>query len=167
MIVYTAHEPARPAQSIEERADNVVFVKEGFAWLGFFFPPLWLLFNRLWLEFIAALAVASVFAAGAMQLGYGQLSASLADALLMLIVGFEGNNLRRWKLERQGYVFLASVAGRDFEDCERRFFEAWLPFAAGGGSGASPALLDLKPAGGQRAGEWPTHSAIGTLPGAL
>ena len=40
MIVYTVHEPGIPAKSLDERADEVVFVKEGFTWWGFLFAPL-------------------------------------------------------------------------------------------------------------------------------
>ncbi len=55
MIVYTVHEPEPHAQSIEERADNVVFVKEGFTWWGFFLNALWLPFQGLWLSFLQSI----------------------------------------------------------------------------------------------------------------
>ena len=59
MIVYTVHEPGIPAKSLDERSDEVVFVKEGFTLWGFLFAPLWLLFNALWFEFIGALLLAA------------------------------------------------------------------------------------------------------------
>ncbi len=164
MIVYTAHEQNDPARSIEERADAIVFVKEGFTWWGFLFGPLWLLFNRLWIEFIVALLIAAGAAILLLQLGLKDQAPGIVNLLLMLLVGFEGNDLRRWRLDRKGYSFLTSVAGRDFEDCERRFFDAWLPHAVPSKALAAP-VRDLKgpPSYG---GDWRGPSAIGTLPGA-
>jgi hypothetical protein len=164
MIVYTVHEPSRHAKSLEERADNIVFVKEGFSWLGFLVAPLWLLINRLWFELGAALIFAGVLGAALTFLGFGEQAPGLANLLVALIVGFEGNDLKRWRLERKGYVFLASVAGRDFEDCERRFFDAWLPYIAGlSGAPKATALKAPPPSDGG----WRGPSVIGTLPGAI
>src|SRR5262249_17936540 len=99
MLIYTVHEPSRPAQSLEERAEGVVFIKEGFTGWGFLFGPFWLLFNGLWLEFFLALLLAAGAAAGLIALGLDQEQAlNMAYLLLMLIVGFEGNSLKQWRL---------------------------------------------------------------------
>jgi hypothetical protein len=171
MIVYTVHEPEPHAKSIEERADTIVFVKEGFTWWGFLFGPFWLLFNRLWLEFIAALLLFGALVAGLAQFGLRDQGTAFVNLFFMLLIGFEGNDLRRWRLDRKNYTFLASVAGRDFEECERRFFEAWLPYAAGkGGKPAAPAPAEpaeptTPPSSWPHQG-WGGSSVIGTLPGA-
>jgi hypothetical protein len=162
MIVYTVHEPGRPAQSIEERADSVVFVKEGFTWWGFLFGPLWLLFNWLWLEFIATIVLSAVLVVALSQIGLKDEAPGIINLLLMLLIGFEGNDLRRWKLARKGYAFLASVAGQSAEECERRFFDAWLPQAAAqpgkplAGKGNAP-----KPPSGTG---WHNSAVVGTFP---
>jgi hypothetical protein len=166
MLIYTVHEPGRPAQSLEKRADDAVFIKEGFTGWGFLFGPLWLLFNGLWLEFVVALLLSAGAAAVLIGLGLDQGQASgLANFLLMLIIGFEGNNLRRWRLERKGYVFLASVAGKSFEECERRFFDAWLPAVSK--PKAPPAPQPASSAGPRPLGDWPGPGAVGTLPGGI
>lgn len=165
MMVFTVHEPGQPAASIERRADDIVFIKEGFTWWGFLFGPLWLLFNRLWLEFIAALVLTAVAAALLVQFGLKDEAPGILNMLLMLLIGFEGNDLRRWRLHRKGYRFLTSVAGRDREECERRFFEAWLPEAAGGNGKTPPRPpVDLKPSS---SGDWRGPGVIGTLPDAV
>ena len=166
MIIYTVHEPPHPAQTIEERADDVVFVKEGFSWWGFLFGPFWLLFSGLWLELALVLLFSAGLAVGLIQLGLKDQAPGIINTLLMLMIGFEGNDLKRWRLDRKGYTFLASVAGRDFEECERRFFDAWLPHIAGaGGRPTATGVMDLK-ASPQSGGDWRGPSAIGTLPGA-
>lgn len=165
MLVYTVHEPARPAKSPDERADEVVFVKEGFTWWGFFFGPFWLLFNALWLEFLAALALSAALGAGLVAAGLKDEAGTIVDLTLALLIGFEGNELRRWSLERKGYSFLAPVAGESYEQCERRFFAAWLPSLAG--PDAKPAAKQLIDAAPNKWGDWPGPGAVGTLPGEI
>ncbi len=157
MIIYTVHEPQRPVHGVEARADSVVFVKEGFTIWGFLFGPLWLLYNRLWLEFIVALLVAGGVAAGLIEFGLKQQAAGIANLLLALIIGFEGNNLIRWRLQRKGYALIASVAGRNRLECERRFFDAWLPHVTGRGPSATSSM-DL------RGGDWTTPHTVGAWP---
>jgi hypothetical protein len=163
MIVFTVHEPGQPARDIERRADDIVFIKEGFTWWGFLFGPLWLLFNRLWLALLASLLLSAVAAAALVQLGLKEEAPGILNMLFMLLVGFEGNDLKRWRLSRKGYSFLASVAGRDREECERRFFDAWLPGAAGDRNAFPRQPLDLKPSS---SGDWRGPGVIGTLPDA-
>jgi len=163
MIVYTVHEPGVPAKSLDERADEVIFIKEGFSWWGFLLGPLWLLFNALWFEFIVAVLVAAGVAAGLLQLGLKDQAGGIAYLLLMLIIGFEGNGLRRMRLERKGYAYLASVAGNGLEECERRFFDAWLPSLAS--QRAKAAQSRAPDVTHSSWGDWPGPGAVGTLPG--
>jgi Protein of unknown function (DUF2628) len=162
MIVCTVHEPGHPQQALDARADDVVFIKEGFTWWGFLFTSLWLLFNALWLEFIGVLFLAVALAAGLVEAGLRD-QVWIVSLLFMLLIGFEGNGLKRWRLERKGYVYLASVAGDSLEDCERRFFDAWLPSKA-------PPQPKTPPSPGPDVthsswGDWPGPGTIGTLPG--
>ena len=158
MIIYTVHEPQHPAQGIEARADSIAFVKEGFTFWGFLFGPLWLLYNRLWFEFILALVLGGGLAAGLYELGLKEQAPWLVDLLLGLIIGFEGNDIMRWNLERRGYSFLGSVAGRNRLECERRFFDAWLPHATGRRGTLGTPVMDLK------SGGWQASNTIGTWP---
>jgi len=158
MIIYTVHEPQRPGQSIEARADSIVFVREGFTIWGFLFGPLWLLYNRLWLAFILTLLLAGGLAAGLVELCLKNQAPAIVDLLVALIIGFEGNDIWRWSLARKGYALLSAVAGRNRLDCERRFFDAWLPHAAGKGGVPGTPVMNLK------SGDWRGGSPIGTWP---
>jgi len=167
MIVYTVHEPGHPAQSIDRRADDITLVKEGFTWFGFLIPPLWLFVNRLWIELIATLAVTGLATLLLTRAGYAEaVAGTIVSLFVSLVVGFEGNDLKRWRLERKGYAFLASVAGRDFDECERRFFDAWLPHIQfRGATPTSGPMVDLRPPPPPRDSDWRGPSIIGTLPG--
>ncbi len=158
MIIYTVHEPEHPAHGIEARADTIEFVKEGFTIWGFLFGPLWLLYNRAWLAAILTVVFMAGLAAVLVQFGLKIQAPAIVDILVSLIIGFEGNDILRWSLQRKGYALLGSVAGRNRLECERRFFDAWLPHAAGKGSapGAPPM--------GSKSGDWQTAHTIGTWP---
>ena len=45
--------------------------------------------------------------------------------LIALLIGFEAATLRRWTL-RNADAIVGVVVGRDQEDAERRFFDAWV-----------------------------------------
>ncbi len=158
MIIYTVHEPQHPAQGIEARADTIEFVKEGFTIWGFLFGPLWLLYNRAWLAFILTLILMAGLAAVLVQFGLKDQAPAIVDVLVSLIIGFEGNNILRWSLQRKGYALLGSVAGRNRLECERRFFDVWLPHAAAKGGTPAAHPTDLK------GGDWQTAHPIGTWP---
>ena len=55
---------------------------------------------------------------------------NVSNALLLIIqivFGFEAGALYSASLERRGWRLVGTVSGRNAEDAERRFLEAWLP----------------------------------------
>ena len=126
MITYTVHERASDEDNVALRADSIIFVKEGFAWLALLFPLLWMLFNRTWLVLLAFLVVMSVVQAAAAAAGYGEMLAGWITLGGSLLFAYHANDLRRWTLGRRGYEFAGLVTGRDREECETRFFDGWL-----------------------------------------
>ena len=131
MQIYTVHEPLRPPQPLErwtldERAQALVFVKEGFSLPAFVFGPFWLVAKRLWLP-LALYIAAAVIVLGVLSSvpGGGSILGSLL-VLAALAFGLEANGLLRWGLERRGIPMIGAVAGKTFEDCEQRFLVGWL-----------------------------------------
>ena len=127
MKAFTIHEPPEPPAERFDRAEALVFVKDGFSWPAFFFAPIWMLLNNLWLGLACYLVLAAGLAAGADFLGLGEDVTSLAFLVLHLLVGFEADRLQRWTLARKGWRELGAVTGRSRDECERSFFDAWLP----------------------------------------
>ena len=131
MQIYTVHEPLRPPQPLErwtldERAQALVFVKEGFSLPAFLFGPFWLLAHRLWLPLALYIAAAVVLLAVLSSMPGG---ASVLGSLLFLAAlafGLEANGLLRWGLERRASPMIGAVAGKTFEECEQRFLTGWL-----------------------------------------
>jgi hypothetical protein len=128
MAVYTVHEPPPSGDDMRD-AERVAFVRDGFAWLAFLFPLLWLLWHRMWLVLVLWIAVVVLVQWGASLVG--EPAPLIAAVVVALLVGFEASSLRRWTLERRGFRFAGVVAGADRSECERRFFSQW--------EGASPA----------------------------
>jgi hypothetical protein len=67
--------------------------------------------------------------------------------LCAVLVGLEGNNLRRWTLERRGYRFLGVAAGDWRDIAEYRFFAAWTAANATQVPFEAPKPVASKPAG--------------------
>ena len=127
MITYTVHEPPNAPADRLDRAETLVFVKEGFTWPAAAFGPFWLGLHRLWIPLILYLALIALLQAGAWALGIGARPASYVSIGLSLLLGLEASTIRRWALDLKGWRMLGAVNGRNAEDCERRFFEKWLP----------------------------------------
>ena len=102
--------------------DAFVLVKDGFSWPGFFFGPLWALGHRMWV--VGALLVALVVGIGFVP-DYVVGGATLLPWMILalaVLVGFQGNDLHVWSLERAGYELVGVVGGSDLIDAERRLF---------------------------------------------
>ena len=116
--IYSVHVKAWSAASDRE----AVFVREGFSWGAFFFTVIWALYNRLW---FAAVVIVGLTAAASLATDFFDLDSITSAALklaLSLIIGWEGNDWRRRKLERRGYMNAGLIAAESRLEAERRFF---------------------------------------------
>lgn len=159
MRLFSVHAQSPLPDRVRAEADEVCFVKEGFAWWGFFLPLPWLLVKGMWLVFALALAVAIAIVAGGDAFGVPELAVVALTFSINLIIGFMGNDLYRWTLHRRGLVDVGPAAGSDREEAELRFFlslpsaePAPLPVAATlpAQSGYRDALGLFEPAGSPR-----------------
>ncbi len=127
MIIFTVHEPPDPPADRLDRAEKLVFVKDGFTYVALAATPIWLLAKQQWIAFVVYLVVyggmVSVFLVTEAPLGW----LWIASAALHIMVGYEADSIQRWTLRRNGYRMISTVTGQSRIDCERRFLEAWLP----------------------------------------
>jgi hypothetical protein len=143
MLVYTVHEPARPAASLDDRADELVFVKEGFSMPAFLFGPFWLAVHRLWLPLVLYVAALLLLLGIFQILPGGSGAVGIVLTLAAMAFGLEANSIRRWGLSRREYQLIGTAAGKTFEECEHRFLTGWL---AGQGVASKPSALLTPPA---------------------
>ena len=127
VTLYSVYEPPSEAQDLKDRADSLVFVKEGFSWPALFIPGLWLIYRRMWLELVLFLGLFLVLGwvfgpsdAGKAMFGWLSLA-------LVVLFAFEANDLRRAALERRGYKQMGTAIGAGRDDAELAFFRTWLP----------------------------------------
>jgi hypothetical protein len=127
VTVYSVYEPPTEATDLTERADKLAFVKEGFSWIALLVPLLWLLYYRMWIEFIVLLLIYVALQVAFGTDTQGQAMAAWASLAIGVLFAFEANDLRAASLERRGYRLAGVASGRDRTDAERSFFTAWLP----------------------------------------
>lgn len=126
MKTYTVHEPAEGPTDRLERGEQLVFVREGFSWMAALFGPLWMIGCRLWLALLAYVAALVALQVLVKIAGLPGQAATWMTVAGHLLIGFEADSIRRWTLRRRGYQMIGSVSGTDRDECERRFFDAWL-----------------------------------------
>lgn len=127
MRTYTIHERPDPAADRVDRAEALVFVRDGFSWMAALFAPLWLIAHRLWWPLLGYVAISAAFQLGQLTAASSQRWLGLAAFALNVLIGFEADTLRRWGLQRRGWHTVGTVTGSSAAECERRFFDAWLP----------------------------------------
>ena len=127
MRVYTVHEAKDPPSDRLDRAEALRFVRDGFSWGAAIFAPLWLLLRGFWLTLIIYLVGATGLAIGLQALGIRDEIQTLIFLAFHVLIGFEADTIERWTLKRRGWEMIGTVSGRDVIECERRFFDSWLP----------------------------------------
>ncbi|CCV03820.1 conserved hypothetical protein [Mesorhizobium metallidurans STM 2683] len=114
MAIYVVMEPPSG-----EKADTT-FVRDGFSWLGFLVPPLWLAWHRLWIEAALAFVAMAALSMLAEKLSLG-LPGSLLSLLVSLYVGLEGAALRIAALRRRGWHEWGVVEADRLDDADTRY----------------------------------------------
>ena len=61
MLTFTVHEPPNPPPDRVDRAESLVFIKDGFGWVAALFAPIWLLVHRLWWPLLGFIVLSGGF----------------------------------------------------------------------------------------------------------
>lgn len=141
MAIFVVMEP--PAASDAEAVERAVTVRDGFAFMAFLVPPLWLLWHRLWIEAALAFALSIALSALGEAAGFGFLGAALS-LLVSLFVGLEGPALRFAALRRRGWREWGVVEAGNAAEAEIRYLAG--DEKEGGESVAATSLRPLMPA---------------------
>ena len=123
MKTFTVHHYSDTPDGILLDPDNAVFVKEGMAWAALYQNAFWALRRKMWIVacLIVAIDIALYLGIQALHLPPG--AGLVIFALFNLLIALEGNDLRRWTLERRGLELVGIVTGATESDCEQIFFE--------------------------------------------
>jgi hypothetical protein len=121
MRFWTVYEPRHPANA-GERVEKTLFIKDGFSWPGLIFSLFWLLFQQLWLGALIFVLVSVMLGVLGAFLPLDDSAGMLLSLLPSLYVGFEGNDMRRRKLLKKGFVQAGSVLAKTHAEAEDIFF---------------------------------------------
>ena len=124
---YSVHEKPNPAADRVDRAEALEFVKDGFVFPAFVVPPLWLAGHGIWLGVLAYAACAAVIFALTLWLALPAIFPALAMLVVHLIFGSEADEMQRSHLTARGWTAVGQVTGTGTLDCQRRFYDNWLP----------------------------------------
>ncbi|MDO9381524.1 MAG: DUF2628 domain-containing protein [Hyphomicrobiaceae bacterium] len=126
-VVCSVHERPDHAAELEQRAEELVFLRDGFSLPVAILPPVALIYRRAWLATLVYLVLAGSIIVALDALGAGPAAYLLALLMLGITFGFEAVNFQRWSLRTSGWTEVAVVSGANFEECEIRFFNGWQP----------------------------------------
>lgn len=127
MKVFSVHEPAEAASDRIDRAEAFVFVKDGFSWSAALLGPIWLASERNWRGLAVYVAAIAAILAALYAVGASPTAMIIAVLAVNVFLGFESSEIERQHLETAGWAMLGTVSGTSLAECERRFFESWLP----------------------------------------
>lgn len=126
MVVFNVYEPPGQTGDRIDRAEQLVFIRDGFHWWAAIVPALWLLVKGLWLELVVFLVGAGVLAWLLEAIGMTSTAQSLMFLIVQIIIGYEASQIYAGALERRGWRAVGTVTGHNREECERRFIADWL-----------------------------------------
>ena len=126
MSVYTVYEP--PLRPVDTSSDPVrfAFVRDGFSFWAFLMAALWMLWHRMWLVLLIYLVVVAGIDAVLYSAGVPSGIVAAVSILISILIGIEAATLRRFTLMRRGWKDVGVVSGKNLEEAERRFYDAWV-----------------------------------------
>lgn len=128
---------------------STLVVADGFSWLGFFLPCLWLFWRGLWLAGMIALFAQM---GGFYLIAFADMQGAglLALFSLSLLVALEGRHYHADALMRRGWAFETVLFAQDRSTAEEMYFSN-LPAPA---TTAIPAVADWAGQTQKPAGSW-------------
>jgi len=123
MALFSVYLPNRQTNIRKDRVENAYFVRDGFCWLAFFVPLIWLLAHRMWRWFLIVLVFDVVLGILGARFGLASAFITLTGLLAMLFVGLEARHWYGLALERRGFTLADIVQADTLEEAEYRFYE--------------------------------------------
>ncbi len=102
--------------------DRVVAVKEGFSAGALVFTVFWALWQRMWVVAAVLFALFAIIAFAVNALNFNPVAASVLQAAIALVFGFEARRLRIMSLERAGFHAKGLIEASNREVAELDYF---------------------------------------------
>jgi len=102
---------------------DLVLVKEGFSLWAALFNVIWALWHGMWTVALGLFVVGVALALVTSALGADPTTKAAVSVAFDIIVGFVGNDLRRWTLERRGFAEAGLVSAGTTDGALQRFLD--------------------------------------------
>ena len=127
LVSFSVHEAPDHKVDRIDRGEALEFVRDGFLRQAFVLPPVWLATHGVWMGVLAYVAAAAALLVVAWLLALPTVVTALAFVVLHLIFASEADEMLRGHLAARGWTMIGQVTGTGRLDCERRFYDQWLP----------------------------------------
>ena len=97
---------------------DIELVPDAFSWGALLIPIIWALYRRLWWVALGVVVVSIVFPLLLQLADFNENGLLIASFAINIILGWLGNDLRRWELRRKGYRAVDVVRARRIGDAE-------------------------------------------------
>jgi len=141
MALFSVYLPNAQKGARPDRLEHARFVRDGFSWLAFFVPLIWLLVHRVWRWLLVILAFDVALMVLGSRLGLSPVTLTLVSLLEMVFVGLEARHWYGLALERRGFELADVVQADTLEEAEYRFFNRF----ASEPPASSPAVMTRAP----------------------
>jgi len=102
---------------------DLVLIKEGFSLWAALFNVIWALWHGLWVVALGLFVVGVVLALVTSAAGADPTTKAAVSVAFDILVGFVGNDLRRWTLERRGFTEAGLVSAGNADGALQRFLD--------------------------------------------
>lgn len=117
--IYTVH--VHPDRT--EPSERVELVREGFSLWAFVFTAFWLLYQRLWIPFLIYCALLFYILEIGKRTGLNELTITILELGLHLLLAVSAHDLQRWGLARRGYRMKGVVVGESELRATQRVYD--------------------------------------------
>jgi hypothetical protein len=125
MKSYTLHLPRDAHPGDPDALETADLVPDAFAWGALFLTFLWCFYHRLWLAGLGVLALLAGVLALLASLDVPGFPSTVAVGLVLILIGLEGNSLRRWTLARRGRPAVDVVTAVDRDEAAMKAVARW------------------------------------------
>ncbi len=109
------------SEASDRYRDKTRFIRDGFSWMAFLFPTLWMLFHRLWLHAVAAFLLQGIALELMRQPGFFAAGAALLLGV-HLLAALEGQHAVSNRLLGRGWTVENLVSAHDLATAEEIHF---------------------------------------------
>lgn len=121
MNIYTIH----TKKNDKFNPENAIFIKEGFSLWAAIFQLFWAIYHGMWLCAAALFFAEMFFLILEKSAIMNELSVTVLNIGMFLLVGFCANDWRRSNLEKNGYELLDVVSAGNLNEAKQKFYASY------------------------------------------